>query len=170
MNSFLLYLVVLVALLQASEAAFVHGPRGGVARGSPAVCSEESLKPARPATALYAVAKKKKSKTKKTKKAKKAAKAETFKKADFVSSIAELTGMNKKDSEMAMQAVLQVIREEVSDGKRVSLPGFGTFALKERAARKGRNPQTGEELDIAASKNPGFTASKTWKDEINGRV
>ena len=53
--------------------------------------------------------------------------------------------------------------------KKVTLVGFGTFQVKERAARKGRNPQTGEEIDIAASKSPTFSASKALKDKVNGR-
>jgi DNA-binding protein HU-beta len=96
-------------------------------------------------------------------------KAETFRKADFIAAVAEKTGLNKKESEEALKAVLDVITEQVSTGKRVNLPSFGTFTLKERAARKGRNPQTGEPLDIAASKSPGFSAAKAWKDAVNGR-
>lgn len=96
-------------------------------------------------------------------------KAETFKKADFISQISEKTGLNKKESDEALKAILEILQEQVGSGKRVQLPGFGTFTLKERAARKGRNPQTGEELMIQASKAPGFSAAKAWKDAINGR-
>lgn len=94
---------------------------------------------------------------------------DTFRKADFISAVSEKTGMNKKESEEALKAVLDVITEEVIKGKRVSLPSFGTFTLKERSARKGRNPQTGEPLDIAASKSPAFSVAKAWKDAANGR-
>jgi DNA-binding protein HU-beta len=97
-------------------------------------------------------------------------KGETFKKTDFIAAVAEKTGMSKKDSEEAVKAVLEVIQEQVSAGKRVNLAGFGTFTLKKRAARKGRNPQTGEELQIAASQSPGFSAAKAWKDAVNGKV
>jgi DNA-binding protein HU-beta len=95
---------------------------------------------------------------------------ETFKKAEFIMSLSEKTGMNKKESEEAMQAVFDVIQEQVAAGKKVNLAGFGTFTCKDRAARKGRNPQTGEELQIAASKAPGFSAAKAWKDSLNGRA
>lgn len=94
---------------------------------------------------------------------------ENFRKADFVASVAEKTGMSKKDSEEALKAVLDTLQEQVGAGKRVNLPGFGTFTLRERAARKGRNPRTGEDLQIAASKSPGFSAAKAWKDAINGK-
>lgn len=179
MNSLLVFFALLLAVAQS---AFVHGPRGASRATQQQHLLEETattlLVPRRPSTALYAEAKKtkkaKKSKTKKaTKKASKAAaaaKPESFKKGDFVAAVSEKTGMNKKESEEALQAVLDVVREEVGAGKRVSLPGFGTFTLKDRSARKGRNPQTGEELDIPASKSPGFSAAKAWKDEVNGRV
>jgi DNA-binding protein HU-beta len=110
--------------------------------------------------------------TKKAKKAstKKADGPETFKKSDFITSLSEKTGMNKKESEEAMQAVFDIIQEQVAAGKKVNLAGFGTFTCKDRAARKGRNPQTGEELQIAASKAPGFSAAKAWKDTLNGRA
>lgn len=96
-------------------------------------------------------------------------KIETFRKADFVASVSEKTGLNKREAEESLKAVLDTLQEQVGAGKRVNLPGFGTFTLRERAARKGRNPRTGEELDIAASKNPGFTAAKAWKDTLNGK-
>jgi DNA-binding protein HU-beta len=156
----LLLLFCWVCLLISSAEAFI--------KGSSASAVRRGLKQELPtASRLYAVAKK--SKAKKSKAAANA-KKETFKKSDFVAAVSEKTGLNKKESTKAMQAVLDVIMEEVSAGKRISLPGFGTFTLKERAARKGRNPQTGEELEIAASKSPGFSAAKSWKDEINGRT
>ena len=91
-------------------------------------------------------------------------KVETFRKTDFIASVAEKTGLSKKESEEALKAVLDTLQEQVGAGKRVNLPGFGTFTLRERAARKGRNPRTGEDLTIAASKSPGFSAAKAWKD------
>ena len=98
-----------------------------------------------------------------------ATEVENFRKADFITSVAEKTGMSKKESEEALKAVLDTLQEQVGAGKRVNLPGFGTFTLRQRAARKGRNPRTGEELQIAASKSPAFSAAKAWKDAINGK-
>mmetsp|Transcript_20835 Transcript_20835/g.31040 ORF Transcript_20835/g.31040 Transcript_20835/m.31040 type:complete len:193 (+) Transcript_20835:112-690(+) len=127
---------------------------------------------ARPATAMYA-AKKKSSTTKSTKKKSSAKSGDTeapvnFKKAEFVSAIAQKTGLTKSESEHALSSILSIITEELSVGrKRISLPGFGTFKLTYRAARKGRNPKTGEEIDIKESYSPSFTASKTFKDLCN---
>ena len=91
-----------------------------------------------------------------------------FKKAEFVSAIATKTGLTKSDSEMALSAVLSIITEEVATNKkRISLPGFGTFKLSYRKARKGRNPKTGDEIDIKESFSPSFTASKSFKDLCN---
>ena len=91
-----------------------------------------------------------------------------FKKAEFVSAIATKTGLTKSDSEMALSAVLSIITDEVATNKkRISLPGFGTFKLSYRKARKGRNPKTGDEIDIKESYSPSFTASKTFKDLCN---
>jgi DNA-binding protein HU-beta len=163
MQSVLFLLVLTMALASAFVA---KGPRG-----------QQSLS-RRPALSLSAAASKDADavapKAKKATKAKKAsAKApgpETFKKAEFIMSLSEKTGLNKKESEEAMQAVFDVIQEQVAAGKKVNLAGFGTFTCKDRAARKGRNPQTGEELQIAASKAPGFSAAKAWKDTLNGRA
>jgi DNA-binding protein HU-beta len=91
---------------------------------------------------------------------------ETFKKPDFIASVAAKTGMTKKESEDAIKAVIETIQEQVGKNKRVALPGFGIFSLRERAERNGRNPQTGEKLVIKATRTPGFSASKTWKDSI----
>lgn len=108
---------------------------------------------------------------KKTKKAakKSSSDVETFKKGDFVSSIAEKTGFTKVESEAALTAVLETLAEQMILDKKITLVGFGTFQAKARAARKGRNPRTGEELDIPASKLPSFTASKSLKNRVNGR-
>ncbi|KAK1737419.1 HU family DNA-binding protein [Skeletonema marinoi] len=127
---------------------------------------------ARPATAMYA-AKKKSSTTKSTKKKSSTKSGDSeapvnFKKAEFVSAIAQKTGLTKSESEHALSSILSIITEELSVGrKRISLPGFGTFKLTYRAARKGRNPKTGEEIDIKESYSPSFTASKTFKDLCN---
>lgn len=141
-------------------------------RGLKGASSPSSRATAASHTALYAVKKETKKKSSAKKSAKKAtAKAKeevvNFKKADFVSAVAEKTGMTKSDSDMALAAVLNVIATEVADGKRINLPGFGTFKLNFRAARKGRNPATGEEIDIRASFSPSFSASKTLKDMCN---
>lgn len=159
-----LSLFVLGLCLSAVD-AFVRGE----AR-SPA-CGLDELQSRRCPTALHAVkASKSKKGAKMASKKAPAAKADTFKKADFVAAVAERTGMTKKDSEVAIQAVLDTVMEEVGAGKRVNLAGFGAFTLKDRSARKGRNPQTGEEIEIPASKSPGFTAAKAWKDIVNGRA
>ena len=104
-----------------------------------------------------------------TKKDTKTTASETFKKADFVAAVADRVGVSKKEAELSLQTVLDIIQEQVGEGKKVSLPGFGSFTPKDRAERKGRNPQTGEELVIPASKSPSFSASKIWKDSINGK-
>mmetsp|Transcript_18165 Transcript_18165/g.24998 ORF Transcript_18165/g.24998 Transcript_18165/m.24998 type:complete len:165 (-) Transcript_18165:240-734(-) len=115
---------------------------------------------------LYAAAKTKKT-TKTKKAAKKTEEVVNFKKADFVASIAEKTGFTKADSEVALAAVLDTITEEVALGKRISLLGFGTFKLSFRKARKGRNPKTGDEIDIKESYAPTFSASKSFKEKVN---
>mmetsp|Transcript_2618 Transcript_2618/g.3494 ORF Transcript_2618/g.3494 Transcript_2618/m.3494 type:complete len:171 (+) Transcript_2618:144-656(+) len=121
-------------------------------------------------TALYAT-KKKASKKKVAAKAetKKKVAPENFKKAEFVTALAERTGLTKKDADQSLQSVLDIITEQVGEGKKIAFPGFGSFILKDRAERKGRNPQTGADLIIPASKSPTFSASKTWKDVINGK-
>lgn len=119
--------------------------------------------------------KKKKAVKKKTVKKKAPAKAavaeketvETFRKPEFVGSIAEKTGMSKQDSEAALAAVLETISENVAAGKRISMLGFGTFKLTRRKARKGRNPKTGDEIDIKASNSPSFSAGKAFKERCN---
>jgi DNA-binding protein HU-beta len=138
-----------------------------VARGARGVTRPNAVPP----TLLHAATKKTtpKKTTKKTAPVATPVTPETFKKADFVTALAEQTGQTKKESEGTLQAVLDILQAQVSEGKKVTLPGFGSFVLKSRAARKGRNPQTGEEMQIAASKSPGFTPSKAWKDMVNGK-
>jgi len=87
-------------------------------------------------------------------------------KAELIGKVAELTGLTKKDSTQAVDAVFSVIQEELAKGEKVQLIGFGNFEVRERAARKGRNPQTGEEIEIAASKVPAFKAGKALKDAV----
>ena len=88
-------------------------------------------------------------------------------KAELVSAIAEKTGLTKKDSEKALKAFIDVVTDELKKGEKIQLVGFGNFEVSERAAREGRNPQTGETMTIAASKAPKFKAGKALKDAIN---
>ena len=88
-------------------------------------------------------------------------------KAELVAAVAEKTNFTKKDAEVALNAVLASIEETLVKGDKVQLIGFGTFEVKERAARIGRNPATGKELEIPASKNPSFKAGKALKDAVN---
>ena len=81
--------------------------------------------------------------------------------------MAEKTQLSKKDAEAALKAFVDVVSEEMKKGEKVQLVGFGTFEVSERAAREGRNPQTGETMTIAASKTPKFKAGKALKDLVN---
>ena len=89
-------------------------------------------------------------------------------KTDLVNVVAAETNLKKKDAEVAINAALEAIVGALKDGDKVQLIGFGTFEVKDVAAREGRNPQTGETIKIAASKKPSFSASKALKDAING--
>lgn len=89
-------------------------------------------------------------------------------KSELIASVAEKTKMTKKDATQAVEAVLETITEALRSGEKVSLIGFGNFEVRERAARKGRNPQTGGEIDIPASKVPAFKPGKALKEEVNG--
>ena len=88
-------------------------------------------------------------------------------KTELVAAMAEQAGLSKKDAEAALKAFTDVVANELKEGGKVQLVGFGTFEVSERAAREGRNPQTGETMTIAASKAPKFKAGKALKDEIN---
>ncbi len=88
-------------------------------------------------------------------------------KAELISVMAEKSGMTKKDSEKALNAFIQAVEEALVERDKVQLVGFGTFEVRERSARKGRNPQTGEEIDIPAASVPAFRAGKALKDSIN---
>ena len=88
-------------------------------------------------------------------------------KTDLVEVVALKTGMTKKDAEAAVKAVNEAIAEALAAGDKVQIVGFGTYSVKTRAAREGRNPKTGEAMTIAASKTPAFTAGKALKDAIN---
>ena len=88
-------------------------------------------------------------------------------KAELVAAMAEKTELSKKDAELALKAFTEVVAEELKKGEKIQLVGFGTFEVSERAARTGRNPQTGAEMTIAASKAPKFKAGKALKDAVN---
>ena len=88
-------------------------------------------------------------------------------KTEFIAAVAEKAEMSKKDSEKALKAFVDVVAEQLKAGDKVQLVGFGTFEVSERAAREGRNPQTGETMTIAACKAPKFKAGKALKDAIN---
>lgn len=88
-------------------------------------------------------------------------------KAELIDAVAESTGLSKADATRSVEATLSAISGALSRGDSVGLVGFGTFSVKQRAARTGRNPKTGEEIRIAASKVPGFKAGKALKDSVN---
>ena len=86
---------------------------------------------------------------------------------EFVAAIAENAEISKKDAEKAVKAFIDVVAEELKKGEKVQLVGFGTFEVSKRAAREGRNPQTGEAMKISACKAPKFKAGKALKDAVN---
>lgn len=88
-------------------------------------------------------------------------------KSELIDSIAEKSGLNKTQSAEALNAFIESVGQALEKGDSISLVGFGTFSVKDRAARTGRNPQTGKEIQIAASKVPGFKAGKGLKDRVN---
>ncbi len=88
-------------------------------------------------------------------------------KSELVNAVADAADMSKGDAGDAVEAVLGAITDALKAGTTVSLVGFGTFSVRERAARTGRNPRTGEEIEIAASKIPSFKAGKGLKDAVN---
>lgn len=90
-------------------------------------------------------------------------------KTELVAAIAEKAEISKKDSEKALKAFIDVVSDQLKKGDKVQLVGFGTFEVSERAAREGRNPQTGETMKIEASKSPKFKAGKALKDMVNGK-
>jgi DNA-binding protein HU-beta len=87
-------------------------------------------------------------------------------KGELVAAVAEKAGMTKSSAELAVNAVLETITDTLRQGDSVALVGFGSFAVKATAERKGRNPSTGQEITIAASKKPTFTAGKSLKDAV----
>ena len=90
-------------------------------------------------------------------------------KTELISSMAAKSGLTKKDSEKALKAFEEAVTETLVAGGKVQLVGFGTFDVAERAAREGRNPQTGDPMKIAASKAPRFKVGKALRDAVNGR-
>jgi len=88
-------------------------------------------------------------------------------KGELVAALAAKTELSKKDSEAALNALVDIIGETIAKGEKVQLIGFGTFESKDRPARVARNPRTGEEVKIAASKAPAFKAGKALKDKVN---
>ena len=88
-------------------------------------------------------------------------------KTELVAAIAEKAGIAKKDAEKALAAFVDTVSAELKKGEKIQLVGFGTFEVRERAARTGINPQSGAKIKIAASKNPVFKAGKALKDSVN---
>ena len=88
-------------------------------------------------------------------------------KAELIAAMSEKAEISKKDAEKALKAFTDVVAEELKKGEKIQLVGFGTFEVTERAARTGRNPQSGEEMNIPASKAPKFKAGKALKDMLN---
>ena len=89
-------------------------------------------------------------------------------KAELTAAIVKKTGFTKKDAEKALGAVTEVITEALADGEKVQIVGFGAFEVKERPARKARNPKTGEEIQIGARRSPMFKPGKTLKEAVEG--
>ena len=88
-------------------------------------------------------------------------------KSKLADAAADKSGLSKGDTSKALDAVLDSITEALQGGDKVSLTGFGTFEVRDRAARTGRNPQTGAEMQVPASKAPAFKAGKSFKDAVN---
>lgn len=88
-------------------------------------------------------------------------------KADLVNAMAEKAGLSKADAEKALKAFADAVTDALKAGEKVALVGFGTFSVSERAARTGKNPQTGAKINIPAAKTPKFKAGKALKDSVN---
>ena len=88
-------------------------------------------------------------------------------KTDLIAQVAANTEMSKKSAEQAVNAVFEALSKAMSEGEKITISGFGTFEVRERAERTGRNPKTGDTIKIAASKNPSFKAGKALKDAVN---
>jgi len=92
---------------------------------------------------------------------------ETIKKTDLTDQLADKTGMSKSEAKAALDGLVELISDNLKKGNKIQLTGFGTFEMRDRKAREGRNPSTGETIQIAASKAPTFKAGKALKDAIN---
>ena len=90
-------------------------------------------------------------------------------KAELIAAMADESGLTKKDAEKALKAFTDVVAAELQKGEKIQLVGFGTFEVSRRAAREGRNPQSGETMSIPASIAPKFKAGKALKDLVNGK-
>jgi DNA-binding protein HU-beta len=88
-------------------------------------------------------------------------------KADFIASVADSAELSKADAGRAVDAMVETVTKALKKGDTVTLVGFGTFSIRKRAARTGRNPRTGQAIKIKASKNPAFKAGKALKDAVN---
>ena len=88
-------------------------------------------------------------------------------KGDFVAAVADAAELSRADAANAVDAMVSVVTQALKKGDTITLVGFGTFDVRKRAARTGRNPRTGEEISIAASMNPGFKPGKALKDAVN---
>ena len=89
-------------------------------------------------------------------------------KNELLEKVSLASGLTKKESEAAINAFLETLTDVLKAGDKISLKGFGTFEVRTREARMGRNPRTGETMEIAASKVPAFKAGKPFKDKVNG--
>lgn len=89
-------------------------------------------------------------------------------KADIVEVVHNRTGFSKKESSEAVEAILEVLKEELEEGEKVKLSGFGNFVIRQKDVRKGRNPKTGQEMEITARRVLTFKPSQKLKDHING--
>jgi DNA-binding protein HU-beta len=90
-----------------------------------------------------------------------------MKKTELIAAIAEQSGLSKKDAEKALSATIDTIVKAVAEGDKIQLTGFGTFEQRQRNARTGVDPRTGNSIEIAASKVPAFKAGKAFKDAVN---
>lgn len=89
-------------------------------------------------------------------------------KSDLVTQVSNQTALPKNTAEIAVNTIFEAMTRALASGDTISIAGFGTFSVRRREARKGRNPQTGAEITIAASNAPGFKAAKALKDAVNG--
>ena len=90
-------------------------------------------------------------------------------KTELIAKVAEVSGLTKKDSELALNTTLDAIKDSLVAGEKVVLTGFGTFQKRDRKGRVGRNPRTGEEIKIPPSSVPAFSAGKQFKDTVKGK-